>query len=65
LDVQFGCAANRLLQCHAFLMCSKTRSVSQKRNTALHAVLHAVLHAALHAFFMSFSFSNLFFDLST
>jgi hypothetical protein len=46
-------------------MCSKTRSLSQKCDTALHAVLHAVLHAALHAFSMSFSLSNLFFDLST
>jgi hypothetical protein len=46
-------------------MCSKTRSLSQKRDTALHNALHAVLHAALHAFSMSFSLSNLFFDLST
>jgi hypothetical protein len=42
-------------------MCSNTRSLSQKRDTAL----HAMLHAALHAFSMSFSPSNLFFDLST
>jgi hypothetical protein len=42
-------------------MCSKTRSLSQKRDGAL----HAMLHAALHAFSMSFSPSNLFFDLST
>jgi hypothetical protein len=46
-------------------MCSKTRRLSQKRNTALHAALHAalytVLHAALHAFSMSFCLSNLFF----
>jgi hypothetical protein len=33
-------------------MCSKTRSLSQKRNTALHAALNAVLRAALHAFSM-------------
>jgi hypothetical protein len=46
-------------------MCSKTRSLSQKCDTALHAALHAVLHAELHAFSMSFSLSNLFFDLST
>jgi hypothetical protein len=46
-------------------MCSKTRSLSQKRDTALQATLHAVLHAALPAFSMSFSLSNLFFDLST
>jgi hypothetical protein len=46
-------------------MCSKTRTLFQKRDTALHRALHAVLHAALHAFFMSFSLSNLFFDLST
>jgi hypothetical protein len=46
-------------------MCSKTRGLSQKSNTALHVPLHAVLHAALHAFLMSFSLSNLFFDLST
>jgi hypothetical protein len=46
-------------------MCSKTRSLSQKRDTALHAALHAMLHAALHAFSMSFSPFNLFFDLST
>jgi hypothetical protein len=31
-------------------MCSKTRGLSQKRDTALHAALHAVLHAVLHAF---------------
>jgi hypothetical protein len=37
-------------------MCSKTRGLSQKRNTAP----HAVLHTALHAFLMSFSLSNLF-----
>jgi hypothetical protein len=42
-------------------MCSKTRSLFQKRDTALHGALHAVLHA----FSMSFSLSNLFFDLST
>jgi hypothetical protein len=42
-------------------MCSKTRGLSQKSNT----VLHAPLHAVLHAFLMSFSLSNLFFDLST
>jgi hypothetical protein len=42
-------------------MCSKTRSLSQKHDTTLHAALHAVLHA----FSMSFSLSNLFFDLST
>jgi hypothetical protein len=42
-------------------MCSKTRGLSQKRKTALHAALHAVLHAALHAFLMSFSLSNLVF----
>jgi hypothetical protein len=46
-------------------MCSKTRSLFQKRDTALHGALHAVLHAALHAFSMSFSLFNLFFDLST
>jgi hypothetical protein len=46
-------------------MCSKTRSLSQKRDTALQAALHAMLHAALHAFSMSFSTFNLFFDLST
>jgi hypothetical protein len=46
-------------------MCSKTRSLSQKRDTALHVALHVVLHAALHAFSMSFSLSNQFFDLST
>jgi hypothetical protein len=46
-------------------MCSKTRSLFQKRNTALHGALHAVLQAALHAFLVSFSLSNLFFDLST
>jgi hypothetical protein len=50
-------------------MCSKTPGLSQKRDTALHALLHAVLHTALHtalhAFLMSFSLSNLFFDLST
>jgi hypothetical protein len=33
-------------------MCSKTRGLSQKRDTALHAALHAVLHAVLHAFSM-------------
>jgi hypothetical protein len=60
LDGQFGCAANRLLQWHAFSMCSKNRGLSQKSNTALHATLHAVLHAALHAFPMSFSISNMF-----
>jgi hypothetical protein len=59
-------------------MCSKTRGLSQKRDTALHAArhavlhatlhamlhaaLHAVLHAALHAFLMSLSLSNRFFD---
>jgi hypothetical protein len=42
-------------------MCSKTRGLSQKCDTTL----HAVLHAALHAFLISFSFSNLFFDGST
>jgi hypothetical protein len=42
-------------------MCSKTRSLSQKHDTAL----HAMLYAAMHAFSMSFSPSNLFFDLST
>jgi hypothetical protein len=41
-------------------MCSKTRGLSQKSNTTLHAPLHA-----MHAFLMSFSLSNLFFDLST
>jgi hypothetical protein len=46
-------------------MCSKTRGLSQKRDTALHAPLHAVLRAALHAFLMSFSLSNLFFDLTS
>jgi hypothetical protein len=46
-------------------MCSKTHSLSQKRDTALHAALHAMLHAAQHAFSMSFSPSTLFFDLST
>jgi hypothetical protein len=46
-------------------MCSKTRRLSQKCNTALHAPLHAVLHTALHAFSMSFSLSKLFFDPST
>jgi hypothetical protein len=46
-------------------MCSKTRGLSQKRNTALHAPLHAVLRAALHAFSMLFSLSNLFFDLTS
>jgi hypothetical protein len=45
-----------------FSMCSKTRGLSQKRDTALHAALHAMLHAALHAFSMSFSLSNRFFD---
>jgi hypothetical protein len=33
-------------------MCSKTCSLSQKRDTALQDALHAVLHAALHAFSM-------------
>jgi hypothetical protein len=46
-------------------MCSKTRSLSLKRDTALHAPLHAALHAALHSLLISFSLSNLFFDLST
>jgi hypothetical protein len=41
-------------------MCSKTRGLSQKRDTAQHVALHTVLHVALHAFFMSFSLSNLF-----
>jgi hypothetical protein len=46
-------------------MCSKTRGLSQKRDTALHAPLHAVLRAALHAFSMLFSPSNLFVVLTT
>jgi hypothetical protein len=46
-------------------MCSKTRGLSQKSNTALHAPLYAALRAALHAFLMSFSLSNLFFDPTT
>jgi hypothetical protein len=42
-------------------MCSKTRGLSQERDTAQHVALHTVLHA----FFMSFSLSNQFFKPST
>jgi hypothetical protein len=59
LDVQFGCAANRLLQWLAFSMCSKIRDQlhwmqqtlqqAVQRDVALHKC-DITLHAALRAF---------------
>lgn len=42
-DVQFECAANSLLQWHAFLMCRKICVLSALCENALHAALRAFL----------------------